>query len=149
VLEMQEAQRDAHALGIGTDMLEIRRLEDIASSVEAVKGRADALYVAADPLLTTNRVQLGSLALVASLPTVNAAREYVEAGGLLSYGASYSDLYRRAGDFVDKILRGEKASDIPVEQPTKFELVVNLKTAKALGLTISESFLLRADEVIE
>src|SRR5262249_8404246 len=110
VLEMQEAQRDAHALGIGTDMLEIRRLEDIASSVEAVKGRADALYVAADPLLTTNRVQLGSLALVASLPTVNAAREYVEAGGLLSYGASYSDLYRRAGDFVDKILRGEKAS---------------------------------------
>jgi putative ABC transport system substrate-binding protein len=149
VLEMQETQTVASTLGIEVVLLEIRRMEDIAPALEAVKGRVDALYVAADPLATSNRVHIGTLALDARLPTVNGAREYVEAGGLVSYGASYSDLYRRAGDYVDKILRGTKAGDIPVEQPTKFELVLNLKTAKAHGLTVPESLLLRADEVIE
>jgi len=119
------------------------------SRQKAIKSRADAIYVAADPLLTNNRIHIGALALQARLPTVNGAREYVEAGGLLSYGASYSDLYRRAAEFVDKILRGEKPSNIPVEQPTKFELVVNLNTARTLDLHVPEAFLLRADEIIE
>jgi putative ABC transport system substrate-binding protein len=149
VLEMQEVQTLSQGLGLEVIRLEVRRMEDIAPSMEVVKGQADAVYVAADPLLTNNRIHIGALALQAKLPTVNGAREYVEAGGLISYGASYSDLYRRAAEFVDKILRGEKPSNIPIEQPTKFELVVNLNTARALGLRIPEAFLLRADEVIE
>ena len=103
----------------------------------------------ADPLVTTNRIRINTLALGARMPTMHGFREYVEAGGLMSYGANFPDLFRRAGDFVDKILRGAKPADIPVEQPTKFDLVINLTTAKALGLTIPESLLLRADEVIE
>ena len=102
-----------------------------------------------EPLANTNRIQINSLALGARLPTLHGQKPYVEAGGLMSYGANVPDLFRRAADLVDKILRGAKPGDIPVEQPTKFELVVNLTTAKALGLTIPESFLLRADEVIE
>jgi putative ABC transport system substrate-binding protein len=149
VLEMQEVQTLSPGLGFEVIRLEVRRMEDIASSMEAVKGQADTVYVAADPLPTNNRIHIGTLALEARLPTVNGAREYVEAGGLISYGASYSDLYRRAAEFVDKILRGEKPSNIPIEQPTKFELVVNLNTARALDLRIPEAFLLRADEVIE
>jgi putative ABC transport system substrate-binding protein len=149
VLEMKEVQTLARGLSLEAIPLEVRRMEDIAPSLEAIKNRADAVYVAADPLLTSNRNHIGTLALQAKLPTVTGAREYTEAGGLLSYGASYSDLYRRAADFVDKILHGEKPSNIPVEQPTKFELVINLNTAKALGLHIPEAFLLRVDEVIE
>jgi len=99
--------------------------------------------------MNTNRVRINTLALGARLPTMHGVREYVEAGGLMSFGPSIPDLYRRAAEFVDKILRGAKPGDIPVEQPTKFDLVINLTTAKALGLTIPESFLLRADEVIE
>jgi putative ABC transport system substrate-binding protein len=101
------------------------------------------------PLMTTNRLRISTLALAARLPTISGVREYVEAGALLSYGPHFTDLFRRAAEYVDKILRGAKPGDLPVEQPAKYELVINLKTAKALGLTIPESFLLRADEVIE
>jgi putative ABC transport system substrate-binding protein len=149
VLEMDEAQRKGRALGLEVATLEIRRAEDIASALDTLQHRADALYVAADPLATSNRVRISILALGARLPTMNGGREYVEVGGLISYGASFSDLHRRAADIVDKILHGAKPADIPVEQPTKFELVVNLITAKALGLTIPPTLLTRADEVIE
>jgi putative ABC transport system substrate-binding protein len=120
-------------------------VEDIASAIDALKGRADALYVATDPLVFNNRVRINALAQDARLPTIFGAREYVDAGGLLSYGPNWTDLFRRAAEQVDKILRGAKPADIPVEQPTKF----NLKTAKALGLTVPPSVLARADEVIE
>jgi putative tryptophan/tyrosine transport system substrate-binding protein len=116
---------------------------------EGLNGRADALYVCGDPLMDTHRVRINMLALAARLPTMHGVREYVEAGGLMSYGPSFTSLFRRTADLVDKILRGAKPSDIPVEQPTKFELVINAKTAKALGLTVPPSLLARADEVIE
>jgi ABC-type uncharacterized transport system substrate-binding protein len=149
VLDMREAQAAASLVGLEATILEIRRAEDIAPVIEALKGRADALYVSSDPLVNTNRIRLNTLALGARLPTMHGVRDYVEAGGLMSYGPSIVDQYRRAADYVDKILRGAKPGDIPVEQPTKFDLVINLTTAKALGLTIPEPFLLRADEVIE
>jgi putative tryptophan/tyrosine transport system substrate-binding protein len=148
-LDAREVQATARTLGLDVTIFEIRRVEDISPAFEALKGHADALYVAADALLFTNRLQVNALALGARMPTIHAFREYVEAAGLMSYGASFPDLYRRAADYVDKILRGAKPADIPVEQPTKFDLVINLTTAKALGLAIPESFLLRADEVIE
>jgi len=109
----------------------------------------DALYVCGDPLVSTNRYQINVLAVGTRLPTIHSTREYAEAYGLVSYGVSYLDLFRRSADYVDKVLRGAKPADLPVEQPTKFELVINMTTARALGLKISESFLLRADEVIE
>ena len=124
-------------------------MEDITPAFEALKSRADALYIVPDPLVNTHRVRINTLALGTRLPTISGVREQVEAGGLMSYGANFPDLFRRAADLVDKILRGAKPADIPVEQPTKFELVVNLTTAKVLGIGIPESFLLRADEVIE
>ena len=130
-------------------MLEIRRAEDIAPAFQALKSGAQALYVCPGALVIANSTRINIFALGARLPTMHGSREYVEAGGLMSYGPNFLDLYRRAADFVDKILRGANPANIPVEQPTKFDLVVNLTTAKALGLTIPESFLLRADEVIE
>jgi putative ABC transport system substrate-binding protein len=148
-LEMEEVQAAARTLGLDATTLEIRRAEDIAPAFEAIKGRADALFVCSDPLTNTNRIRINTLALTARLPTTHGLREYVDAGGLMSYGPNFPDLYRRAADYVDKILRGTKPADIPVEQPTRFDLVVNLTTAKALGLTIPETFLVRADEVIE
>jgi putative ABC transport system substrate-binding protein len=149
VLDMGEAQAAAKALGLEITALEIRRPEDIAPAFDALKGRAEALYVCGDTLTATNRIRINTLAVAARLPTMHGAREYVEAGGLMSYAPNFPGLFRRAADYVDKILRGAKPADLPVEQPTKFDLVVNLTTAKALGLTIPESFLLRADEVIE
>jgi putative ABC transport system substrate-binding protein len=149
VLEMGEVQVAARTLGLEVVPAQIRRADDIAPAIEALKGRADALYVVTEPLVNTNRVRLNTLALGARLPTMHGAREYVEAGGLMSYAANYTLLWRRAADYVDKILRGAKPADLPVEQPTKFDLIINLTTAKALGLTIPEAFLLRADEVIE
>jgi putative ABC transport system substrate-binding protein len=149
VLEMGEVEATARTLGLEVVTSEIRRAEDIAAAFEALKGRADALYVVTEPLVGTNRIRINVSALGARLPTMHGTRDYVEAGGLMSYGPNYSDLWRRAADYVDKILRGTKPGDIPVEQPTKFDLVINLTTAKALGLTIPESFLLRANEVIE
>jgi putative tryptophan/tyrosine transport system substrate-binding protein len=147
--EMTQVQAAARTLGFDPTVSEIRRAEDIAPAFEALKDRADALYVVGDALVITHRVRINTLALIARLPTVYFVREYVEAGGLMSYGPNFPDLFRRAADYVDKILRGAKPGEIPVEQPTKFDLVINLTTAKALGLTIPESFLLRADEVIE
>jgi putative ABC transport system substrate-binding protein len=149
VLEMSEAQATAHTLGLEVITSEIRRADDIAPAFEALRERADALYVCPDPLMNTNRTRINILAVGARLPTIHGIREYVEAGGLMSYGLNLPDQFRRAADYVDKILRGAKPADIPVEQPTKFDLVINLTTAKALGLTIPEAFLLRADEVIE
>jgi putative tryptophan/tyrosine transport system substrate-binding protein len=149
VLEMADAQAAAHTLGLEVVTSEIRRAEDIVPAFEALKGRADALFVTPEPLVLTNRIRINILAAAARLPTVYGLREYVEAGGLMSYGANFPNQFRRGADFVDKILRGAKPSELPVEQPTKFDLVVNQTTAKALGLTIPESFLLRADEVIE
>jgi putative ABC transport system substrate-binding protein len=147
--EMGEVQATARTFGLKFVPLEIRRADDIAPSFETLKGSADALYVCPDPLVTTNRIRINALALNARLPTIHGLREYVKAGGLMSYGASYADLWRRAGDYVDKILRGAKPADLPVEQPTRFELVINLTTAKALGLTVPPLLLARADEVIE
>jgi ABC-type uncharacterized transport system substrate-binding protein len=149
VLDMGEAQAAARKLGLEVTTSEIRRAEDITPAFDALKGRADALYVCTDPLVNTHRIRVNTLALAARLPTIHGLREYVEAGGLMSYGPNLPDLLRRAADYVDKILRGAKPSDIPVEQPTKFDFVINLTTAKALGLKIPESFLLRADAVIE
>jgi putative ABC transport system substrate-binding protein len=149
VLEMAEVQAAARTLSLEVATLEIRRAEDIAPAFATLKGRAEALYVCAEPLVATNRVRINTLALVARLPMMSGLREHVEAGGLMSYGAHFPDLWRRAGDLVDKILRGAKPADIPVEQPTKFDLVVNLTTAKALGLEIPPALLARADEVIE
>jgi ABC-type uncharacterized transport system substrate-binding protein len=149
VLEMAEVQTTARALGLEVVASEIRRPGDIAPAFEAFKGRAEALYICNDPLVTTNRSRINTLALGMGLPTMYNVREFIEAGGLMSYGPNFLVLYRRAADFADKILRGVKPADIPVEQPTKYDLIVNLKTAKALGLTIPEPFLLRADEVIE
>ena len=148
-LEMSEAQAAAHKLGLEVLPLEIRRAEDIAPAFEALRGDAQALYVVSEPLAGTNMVRINTLALGLRLPTVHGLREYAEAGGLMSYGPNIPDLFRRAADYVDKILRGAKPGDIPVEQPTKFDLVINLTTAKALGLTIPESILARADELIE
>jgi putative tryptophan/tyrosine transport system substrate-binding protein len=148
VLEMGEVQAAARTLNIEVVPLEIRLAGDIAPAFEALKARADALYLVEDALLTAGVSRIITLALGARLPTIFSSRDHVDAGGLMSYGPSYPALFRRAAEIVDKILHGTKPGDIPVEQPTGFELVINLTTAKALDLTIPESFLLRADEVI-
>jgi putative tryptophan/tyrosine transport system substrate-binding protein len=149
VLDVGEVQAAAGTLGLEVATSEIRRAEDIAPAIEALHGRADALYVAGDPLVTTNRNRIAILAVGARLPTIHANRENIDAGGLMSYGPNLPDLHRRAADYVDKILRGTKAADLPVEQPTKFDLVINLITATALGLEVPPTLLARADEVIE
>jgi putative ABC transport system substrate-binding protein len=149
VLDMREIRAAAGTLGLEFATSEIRRSEDIVPGFEALKGRADALYVCGDPLAVANRIRINTFALAAHLPTMFGQREYVEAGGLMSYGPNFPSLYRRAGELVDKVLRGTKPGDIPVEQPTKFDLVINLITAMALGLEITPTLLARADEVIE
>lgn len=149
VIEMGEVQAAARTLGIEVAPLEIRRAEDIAPAFEALKAHADALYVVVDTLVVANRPRIITLARGARLPTIFQQSDFVQAGGLMSYGPNIPDLFRRAAELVDRILRGAKPGDIPVEQPIKFELVVNLRTAKAIGLTIPELFLQRADEVIE
>jgi putative ABC transport system substrate-binding protein len=149
VLEMGEAQVAARTLGLEVSMVEIRRVEDIEPGFNALKGQAEALYVCTDPLVITNRDRIHTSAMGAHLPTVYNSREYVDTGGLMSYGPNFLDQWRRTAEIVDKILRGAKPGDIPVEQPTKFDLVLNLSTAKSLGLTVPPSLLARADEVIE
>ena len=149
VLEMVEMQATARTLGIAVATLEIRRAEDIAPAIEALRDRADALYVVGDPLVFTNRIRINTLAVAARMPTMYIDKEFVEGGGLMSYGPNFPDLFRRAGDYTDKFLRGAKPADLPVEQPTKFDLVVNLTTAKALGIEVPPTLLARADEVIE
>jgi putative ABC transport system substrate-binding protein len=147
--ELGEVQAAAGAFGLAATTSEIRRAEDIVPAFEALKGRADAIYVVAEPLVFTNRARIHTLAMAGRLPAIYNSREYIEMGGLMSYGPNFPDLFRRSADVVDKILRGAKPADIPVQQPTQFDLIVNLTTAKALGLRMPESFLLRADEVIE
>jgi putative tryptophan/tyrosine transport system substrate-binding protein len=149
VLEASEAKAVARSLGLEVATLEIRRAEDIVPAFESLKDDADALYVTADAVLNANRIRINTLALAARLPTMHAFRESAEAGGLMSYGPNLASMFRRAAEYVDKILRGAKPGDLPVEQPTKFDLVVNLTTAKALGIDVPTSLLARADEVIE
>jgi ABC-type uncharacterized transport system substrate-binding protein len=149
VLEMGETQAAARLLGFEVVPLVIQRPEDIASAFQTLKNRADALYVAVDQLIVANRTSIVAAALGARLPTIFSTSDFVKAGALMSYGPSYTERFRHAADYVDKILRGTKPGDIPVDQPTKFELVINLKTAKALGVTVPYSVLRRADEVIE
>src|SRR5262249_27254575 len=149
VLEVEEVQAAARKLGLEVVTLEIRHASDIMSAFDTLRGGSDALYVCTDALANANRIKINILAVGARLPTMHGSRDYVEAGGLMSFGVNYPDLFRRAADYVDKILRGAKPSDIPVEQPTKFDLIMNLTTAKALGLAIPSQLLARADEVIE
>ena len=150
VIEIGDVQAAARMLGLEVVTLEIRRAEDITLAFEAlVERRAQALYVMPDALVITNRARIHTLAMGMRLPTMYGSRDYVEAGGLMSYGPNYPNLFRRAAEYVDKILRGAKPGDIPVEQPTKFELVINLTAAKALGIEVPPTLLARADEVIE
>jgi putative tryptophan/tyrosine transport system substrate-binding protein len=149
-LEIGEVRAAARTLGLAeVSTVGIRKAADIAPAIEALKGAADALVVVTDPLVASNRIQINTLALNAGIPTLNGGREYVEDGGLVSYGPDISDMFRRAADFVDKLLHGAKPGDMPVQQPTKFELLINLKTAKGLNLTVPPSILSRADQVIE
>jgi putative ABC transport system substrate-binding protein len=149
MLEMGEVRAAARVLGLDVATLEIRRAAEIVPAFQALKDRVDALYVVNDPLVNSNRARIHTLATAARLPTIDNNRDYVEVGGLMSYGPNFPDLFRRAAEYVDKILRGAKPADLPVEQPTKFDLVVNLVTAEALGLSVPPSLLARADEVIE
>jgi putative tryptophan/tyrosine transport system substrate-binding protein len=148
-LEIGDVEATARTLGIEITRLEIRRADDIPPAFETLKSGTDALYICTDAFTVTNRLRISTLTLTARLPTISGVREDVEVGGLMSYGPNYPDLFRRAADLVDKILRGKKPADIPVEQPTKFDLVINLTTAKALGLTVPPTLLARADDVIE
>ena len=148
-LEMEGVKEAGGQLGLETFKLEVTKAEEIVPRLQSLNGVADALYICSDPFLTTYRVRINTLAIAQKLPTINAFREYVVAGGLLSYGPNFPDLFRRSAEYVDKILRGAKPADIPVEQPTKFDIVINNTTAKAIGLSIPEQFLLRANEVIE
>jgi putative tryptophan/tyrosine transport system substrate-binding protein len=149
LVDAAEVERAARPLGVEVVRSEMRVAADIDLAFEAIKGRVQALYVIAVPLAFVNRVRINQLALAARLPTSHAVREYVEAGGLMSYGPNWPDMWSRAADIVDKILRGTKPADIPVQQPSRFDFVVNLKTARALGLTIPPSLLARADQIIE
>jgi putative ABC transport system substrate-binding protein len=149
VNEVGEVKTAARTLGLEVATLEIRQAEDIAPAFEAIKDRAEALYVLGDALTNANRARIITFALTARLPMILNTRDWVQAGSLMSYGPSFPAVLRRAAEYVDKILHGAKPGDLPVEQPTKFDLVVNLTTAKALGLTIPVSFLARADELIE
>jgi ABC-type uncharacterized transport system substrate-binding protein len=149
VLEMREVQEAARSLGIEIAIIEVRQAEDISRAFKTLKGSADALLVTADPLINSNRIRINTLAIGARLPTSYNFRDSVDMAGLMSYGPNLSELFRRVADYVDKILRGAKPADIPVEQPTKFDLVVNLITAQALDLTVPPTLIARADEVIE
>ena len=149
VTEMAEAEAVARALHIETIRVEFQRAEEIAPALESLRERVEAIYIGTDPLVNANRVAIGIAALGARLPTMHGFREAVEAGGLMSYGPNYADLFSRAAEYVDKILRGVKPRELPIQQPNKFDLVINVTTARALGLRVPESFLLRADEVIE
>jgi len=148
-LELGEAEAAARKLGLDVQAMDIRRVQDIAAAFGALKDGMQALYVCPDPLVNANHARINTLALGARLPTMHPFRDFLGTGGFMSYGANTADMFRRAGDYVDKILRGAKPAELPVEQPTKFDLVINAKTAKALGLTVPDTLLARADEVIE
>jgi putative ABC transport system substrate-binding protein len=148
--EWEEVAKSARTLGIAANLIEVRNRDALAPAFNAASvQRAEALLVGLETVTESNSELVIELAAAHQIPAMYSSRDFVDAGGLLAYGVSYPELYYRAAAYVDKILKGAKASDLPVQQPTKFELVVNLKTAKALGLTIPESFLVRADEVID
>jgi putative ABC transport system substrate-binding protein len=149
VLEMSDTDTAAHELNLDVAPVEIRSTQDIAPAFEKLNSQADALYVVVDQLIVANFNRILTFALSTRLPMIYSTREFVQTGGLMSYGPSYVDLFRRAGDYVHRILQGAKPADMPVEQPTKFELTLNLTTARALGLRVPEAFLLRVDEVME
>jgi ABC-type uncharacterized transport system substrate-binding protein len=148
-LEMKDVQTLAGTIGVETITLQIRQAEELGPALQSLNNLADALYFASDPLFNSNRILINNMVLGLRLPTIYAFREYIEAGGLMSHGANFPALFRRGAEFVDRILRGAKPADIPVEQPTKFDLVINLTTAKTLGLTVPDKLLALADEVIE
>jgi putative tryptophan/tyrosine transport system substrate-binding protein len=148
-LTVSHLRQAGAGLGIEVATFEMRRGEDIDPAFQALKGRVQALYIPSTPVATVNRIRINTLALAAHMPTMLEVREYIEGGGLMSYGPNWPHMWSRAADFVDKILRGAKPADLPVEQPTKFDLVINLTTAKALGLTVPDKLLALADEVIE
>jgi len=149
VLEMGEVQAAARKLGIEVAPLEIRRAEDIAPAFAAIKAQTDAIYLVQEALVNANRTRVITLTLTARLPAIVSAREFVQAGVLMSYGPNFPDMFRRTAEIVDQILRGAKPGDIPIEQPTKFDLAINLTTAKALGLEVPHNLLVLADDVIE
>ena len=149
VLEVGEVQAAARSLGLSIALSEIRRVDDIAPAFDLIKGRTEALFISTDPLLIANLTRINTLAQSVQMATIGSWREFVEAGSLMSYGSNIPDQFRRAAELVDRILNGTRPGDIPVEQPTKFEFVINLKTARALSLTIPPGLLARADEVIE
>jgi putative ABC transport system substrate-binding protein len=149
VKEVGEVQAAARKLDVEVTRLEIRRAEDIAPAFESLQRRADAIYIVDDGLVSANSARIAALAQAARLPAMFSERAYVEAGALMSYGPIFSDLFRRTAEYVDKILRGAKPGDLPVQQPTKFEFVINLKTAKAIGLTVPDKLLALTDEVID
>jgi putative ABC transport system substrate-binding protein len=149
VAEADVVKATAHTLGLEVVPLEIRRAEDVAPAFETLKSQIDALYVVSDALVSANRSRIITFALSRRLPTIFNTRDFVQAGALMSYGPNFPALFRRTAEYVDKILRGAKPGDLPVEQPTKFDLVINLTTARALGLTIPPTLLAIADEVIE
>jgi putative tryptophan/tyrosine transport system substrate-binding protein len=148
-LEIGHVEAAAHAQGIEVAPLQIRRAQDIATAFESLNPQADALYVVQDAVVVANRTAIVAFALTRRLPTIFSARDFVQAGGLLSYGPNYPGVFRRAADYVDKIMRGAKPFDLPIEQPTKFDFVINLTIARALSVTIPEKLLAIADEVIE
>ncbi len=149
-LEWQQTEAAARRLGVTLQSYEVRNADDVARALESMtKKRPDAVIMFFDPLTSGYRVIISDFALKNRLPTIFGAREFAAAGGLMSYGPNIPELFRRAAVYVDKILKGAKPRDLPVEQPTKFELIVNLKTAEALGLTIPPSVLIRADQVVQ
>jgi putative tryptophan/tyrosine transport system substrate-binding protein len=149
LLEMRELRALATTLGVEVTAPEIRRAEDITLALEIFKGGTEAVYVIGDPLVNSNLGRIVTSSSAARLPTLFNVGDFVKAGGLMSYGPSFSDMFQRAAEYTDKILRGAKAGELPIEQPTKFELFINLTTAKALGITIPGTVLARADQVIE
>jgi putative ABC transport system substrate-binding protein len=149
VTEADVVKATAHTLDLEVVPLGIRRVEDVAPAFETLKSQIDAVYVVADALVSASRSRIITFALSRRLPTIFNTRDYVQAGALMSYGPNFPVLFRRTAEYVDKILRGAKPGDLPVEQPIKFDLVINLTTARALGLTIPPTLLAIADEVIE
>ena len=147
---LDKMKADARSLGLSLHLLEVRAPSEFDRAFEMMaKDPVDALLVVADAMFQSNGTRLAELSAKSRLPTLYTFREYVDAGGLISYGPNLMSQYREAGVYVDKILKGAKPSDLPVEQPTKFELVINIKTAKALGLTIPQSVLTRADYLVQ
>ncbi len=148
--QWEQMERAAQKLGIQSELLDVRRPDDIGPAFENAKRHAtDAIQVGVDALTQENRKLIAELAVQQRVPAIYVSKEYIEAGGLIAYGPNYADLYRRAATYVDKIFKGEKPGDLPIEQPTKFELLINLKAAKAINLTVPPTLLVRADEVIE